>query len=71
MLCYQKIFVPTAQYLKCIITPPGDGQNRKFALILIITEAKKAHSFACKQTRFVNQMFGDFVKMALTRVSSH
>ena len=49
----------------------GDSQNRKFVPIFIITEAKKAYIFLCKRTESVNQMFGDFVKMTLTPVSSH
>jgi len=37
----------------------------------IITEAKNSHFFVCKRTGFVHQEFRDFVKMTLTRVSSH
>jgi len=36
--------------------------------MLITTEAKKAHFFVCKRTVFVNETFGDFVKMTLTPV---
>ena len=55
--------------------PRADGtarrhsQNKNVSLTLIITEAIKAHFFVCKQTDFVNQMFGNFVKMTLTRVN--
>ena len=45
-------------------------QNRKFALILIITEAKNAHFFKCKRTGFVHPRLRDFVKITLTQVSS-
>jgi len=38
---------------------------------LIITEAKNARFFVCKQTGFVYQEIRDFVKMTLTRFSSH
>jgi len=48
-----------------------DRQNRKFPPILIIAEAKNAHFFVCKRTGFVHQELRDFVKMTLTRVSSH
>jgi len=40
-----------------------DSQNRKFALILIITEAKNAHFFVCKRTGFVHKGLSDFVKL--------
>jgi len=46
-------------------------QNRKFPPIWIITEAKNAYFFVCKRTGFVHQELRDFVKMTLTRVSSH
>jgi len=48
-----------------------DRQNRKFAPILIITEAKNAHFFKCTRSRFVYQELRDFVKMTLTRFSSN
>jgi len=32
-----------------------EGQNRKFAQILIITGPKNDHFFVCKQTGFVDQ----------------
>ena len=48
-----------------------DRQNRKFAPILIITEAKNANIFKCIRNGFIYQKFRDFVKMTLTRVSSH
>jgi len=35
---------------------------------LITTEAQKAQFFVFKQTGFFNQMFPEFIKMALTRV---
>jgi len=38
---------------------------------LIITEAKYAHFFVRKRTGFVRQRLRDFVKMTLTRISSH
>jgi len=48
---------------------------RKFAPILIITEAENADFFVSKWTGFVQQKLRDFVKMTLTRVidcaSSH
>jgi len=46
------------------------SQKRKFAPIMIIPKAQKAHFFACRRTGFVNQVFGDFVKMTLTCVPS-
>jgi len=55
--------------LKCSIAQP-DSENRKFPPILIITEAKNPHFFVCKRTGFVLQELRDFVKTALTRVSS-
>jgi len=48
-----------------------DSQNRKFAPILNITEAKNAHFFVCKRTGFTHQRLKEFVNMTLTRVSSH
>ena len=48
-----------------------ESQNRKFALILIITGPKNDHFFVCKQTGFVDQRLWDFAKMTLTRVSRH
>ena len=48
-----------------------DSQNITFVPILVITEAKKAHFFVCKQTGFVQQTLRDFVERTLTRVSSH
>ena len=48
-----------------------DKQHRKFATILIITEAKIALFFKCTRSGFVYQKLRDFVKMTLTRVSSH
>ena len=48
-----------------------DRQNRKFAPILITTEAKNAHFFKCTRSGFIYQEIRDFVKMTLTRVSSH
>ena len=48
-----------------------DKQNRNLPSILIITEAKNPYFFVCKRTGFVHQELRDFVKMALTRVSSH
>jgi len=53
--------------LKCSIAKL-DKQNRKFAPILIIIEAKNAHFFVCKRTGFVHQELKDIVKMTLTRV---
>jgi len=38
---------------------------------LIFTEVKTATYLLCKETEFVIQIFGKFVKMALTRVSRH
>jgi len=35
---------------------------------LIITEAQKAHFLVCKRTGFVNEEFGYYVKITLTRV---
>jgi len=55
--------------LKCSIARL-DRQNRKFPPILIITEAKNVHFFACKRSGFVHQELRDFVKVTLTRVSS-
>jgi len=54
--------------LKCSIERL-DRQNRKFAPILIITEAKSAHFFKCTRSGFVYQELRDFVKMSLTRVT--
>jgi len=39
--------------------------------MLIITEAKKVHFFVCKLIGSLSNMFRDFVKMTLTRVSNH
>jgi len=52
------------------MTPRGDtvSQNRKFAFILIIAVAQKAHFFVCKRTGFVNHMFEDFAKITLPRI---
>ena len=47
-----------------------DSQNRKFAPILNITEAKIAHFFVCKRTGLTHRRLRVFVKMTLTRVSS-
>jgi len=48
-----------------------ERQNKRFASILIITEWKNAHFFVGKPTGFVHEELRDFVKMTLTRVSSH
>jgi len=47
-----------------------DRQNKKFAPILIITEAKNAHIFKFTRSGFVYQELRDFVKTTLTRVDS-
>jgi len=47
-----------------------DGQNKKYATILIITKSKNAHFFICKRAGFVYPRLRDFVKMTLTRVES-
>ena len=52
-------------------TPRLESQNRIFAPIFIITEAKNAHFFVCKQTGFVHQRLIDFVKITLTPVACH
>jgi len=57
-------------FLKCS-TEQLDRQNKIFAPILIITEAKYAHFSVCKRIGFVHQELKDFVKMTLTQVSSH
>ena len=56
--------------LKCSIAQL-DSQSRKFPPILVITEAKNPYFFVWKRTGFVHQELRDFVKMTLTRVSSH
>jgi len=44
------------------------NQNRKFVPILIITEAQTVPFFVSKWAGFVQQIFGDYAKMTLTRV---
>jgi len=39
--------------------------------MLIITDAKNVHFFLCKRTVLAHQGLRDFVKIAMTRVSSH
>ena len=53
--------------LKCSIAKL-DKQNRKFAPIVIIIEAKHAHFFVCKRTGFAHQELKDIVKITLIRV---
>jgi len=51
--------VGNTQSLKCSIERL-DKQNRKFAPILIITEAKNPRFFVCKRSGIVQQVLIDF-----------
>jgi len=55
----------------CHKTTRRHSKRRKFAPVLIITEAKETHFFLWKRSELVNLKLGDFENMTLTRVSSH